>query len=68
LEDNVEPSHALLTIFGAHGGDMAGTETHVADFNGDGYDDLLIGAQNSDGPDNDRANAGAVYLVLGGAA
>lgn len=66
LEERVEPSHTILTIFGVRSGDMAGTETHVADFNGDGYDDLLIGAQNSDGLDNDRANAGTVYVVLGG--
>ena len=66
LEDNVEPGHAVLTIYGAYSGDMVGTETYIADFNGDGYDDLLIGAQNNDGPDNSRPNSGSVYLVLGG--
>lgn len=65
LEDSVEPSNVVLTIFGARTGDMAGTETYVADFNGDGYDDLLLSAQNSDGANGDRLNAGAVYLVLG---
>jgi mono/diheme cytochrome c family protein len=66
LEDNAEPSRIVLTVYGARAGDMAGTETHVADFNGDGYDDLLLSAQNSDGTDSDRPNAGGVYLALGG--
>ncbi len=58
-------TNKVLTIYGAHSGDMAGTETYVADFNGDGFDDLLFGAQNNDGVSQDRPNAGAVYLVLG---
>lgn len=55
-----------FTIYGAYAGDMAGTETYTADFNGDGYDDLLFSAQNSDGPNQDRSNAGAAYVLFGG--
>lgn len=66
LEDDTEPNHRILTIYGAYNGDMTGTETYIGDFNGDSYDDLLIGAQNDDGPANNRRNAGSVYLVLGG--
>jgi mono/diheme cytochrome c family protein len=44
---------------------MAGTETYVADFNNDGYDDLLLSAQNSDGPTQDRSNTGAAYVLFG---
>jgi mono/diheme cytochrome c family protein len=64
--DNVQPDQSVFTIFGAYAGDMAGTETYVADFNGDGYDDLLFSAQNSDGPAG-RTNAGAAYVLLGSA-
>ena len=56
-----------FTIFGAFPGDMAGSETYTADFNGDGYDDLLFSAQNSDGAQAARSNAGAVYVLFGGA-
>lgn len=58
-------SNNFFTIYGAYAGDMAGTETYVADFNGDGYDDLLFSAQNSDGPNQSRSNAGAAYVLFG---
>ncbi len=61
------PPQNMFTIFGAYSGDMAGTETYVADFNGDGYDDLLFSSQNSDGPNQDRSNAGAAYVLFGSA-
>ncbi|MBN2469893.1 MAG: cytochrome c, partial [Anaerolineae bacterium] len=57
----------LLTIYGAQAGDMAGTETYIADFNADGYDDLLVSAQNHDGPGGVRVNAGAAYVIFGAA-
>ena len=60
------PPSNVFTIYGAYEGDMAGTETYIADFNGDGYDDLIFSAQNSDGPDQRRSNAGAVYILFGG--
>jgi len=62
--DELTPGQTVITIFGAYAGDMAGTETYVADFNGDGYDDLLFSAQNSDGPAM-RTNAGAAYVLFG---
>lgn len=64
--DALTSMQRVITIYGAYAGDMAGTETYVADFNRDGFDDLLFSAQNSDGPYQDRSNAGAVYLLLGG--
>lgn len=45
--DELPPDRTVFTVFGAYAGDMAGTETYVADFNGDGYDDLLFSAPNS---------------------
>ncbi len=56
-------SEADAKVIGENPGDMAGDVVAGAgDTNGDGYDDLLIGApyECSGG-----ANAGAVYLVLG---
>ena len=64
--DDVEPGQGVITIYGAYSGDMAGTETYVSDFNGDGYDDLLFGAQNGDGPNQNRSNAGTAYILFGG--
>ena len=58
-------AYPVFTIFGALAGDMAGTETYIAFFNADGYDDLLFSAQNSDGPAADRSNAGAAYILFG---
>lgn len=66
LMDDLQPGQTVITVYGAYAGDMAGTETYVADFNADGYDDLLFSAQNSDGPAA-RSNAGAAYVLFGGA-
>lgn len=64
--EEAEPESNFFTIYGAYSGDMAGTETYIDDFNGDGYDDLLFSAQNSDGPQQNRSNAGAAYVLFGG--
>lgn len=58
---------AMTTLYGERSGDMLGTELYHADFNADGYDDLLISAQNADGPGFNRVNSGAVYLLFGSA-
>jgi len=56
---------ADLTIFGADEQDRAGAPVSSADVNGDGYDDLLIGASYANGPHNGRTWAGEVYVILG---
>jgi uncharacterized repeat protein (TIGR01451 family) len=56
---------ADLTIFGADEDDRAGAPVSSGDVNGDGYDDLLIGASYANGPQNRRTWAGEVYVVLG---
>lgn len=63
--DQTVSGQNFFTIFGAYAGDMAGTETYVADFNADGYDDLLLTAQNNDGLNQDMSNAGAAYVLFG---
>jgi Ca2+-binding RTX toxin-like protein len=63
----------LATIAAGHGGfvihgnnDAAGFSVASAgDVNGDGYDDLLIGAIGGAGPANARPNAGNTYVVFG---
>lgn len=67
MEDLSESSHIVVTFYGAYTGDMTGTEVYVGDFNADGYDDLLFGAQNYDGVEQNRPNTGAAYLVFGNA-
>ncbi len=54
-----------LTLWGARKDDFFGTELFSADVNGDGITDLLIGAQNYDGPAGDRPNCGGVFIILG---
>ena len=54
-----------LTIFGADTQDRAGDAVASGDVNGDGYDDILVGASYADGPHNRRTWAGEVHVVLG---
>lgn len=56
-----------LTILGAHAGDYLGTELFLADVNGDRISDLIIGAQNYDGPNQDCDTCGGVFVILGNA-
>lgn len=49
-------------------GDGFGIGLAATDLNGDGAAELLIGAPGKNGPAGDRIDAGAVYLVFGGAA
>ena len=55
-----------FTLTGIDGGDWSGFSVSSAgDVNGDGYDDLIIGAWSADPNGND--NAGETYIVYGGA-
>ncbi|MDP2307669.1 MAG: MopE-related protein [Pseudomonadota bacterium] len=51
-------------IWGADDYDYLGTSLAIGDVTGDGYADILAGAS---GNDDGEANAGAVYVFLGGA-
>ncbi len=54
------------TIFGADVGDQSGNSVSKAgDVNGDGYDDLIIGAPAADAAGNAKNNAGESYVIFG---
>ena len=57
---------ASLTVAAADTEDDLGSALASGDVNGDGVDDLLIGAYRADGPDNGRDNAGEAYVIFGG--
>jgi len=58
-------------ILGADAGDgggqvyWPGMQVGSGDLNGDGYDDVLIGAPQADGPGDSRSNCGEINVVLG---
>jgi hypothetical protein len=56
-----------LTIVGADPGDLetGGVSVAGGDFNGDGAEDILLGAPFGDGPGNSREDAGEAYVILG---
>ncbi len=65
ISGEVSLSDADLKLTGTGSGDYAGYAVDFAgDFDGDGLDDVLIGAWRED---SGGSNAGAAYVVLGGA-
>ena len=65
--DDMSLGASELLASGAADGDFFAFTLATGDFNGDGTDDLAAGALLADGPDGSRENAGAVYVVHGGA-
>ena len=57
---------ADITIYGDDAMDESGFKVCSGDVNGDGYDDILIGAWGADFPGRD--NAGETYMLVGGGA
>jgi hypothetical protein len=56
-----------IRIFGADDRDEFGVSLASGDWNGDSVDDLAVGAWLADSYDEDRKNAGEVYIFFGGA-
>src|SRR5262245_22453818 len=63
---NVAAGAGGFVIHGQDADDLSGVSVSCAgDINGDGFDDLIIGARAGDGPGNTRADAGDSYVVFG---
>jgi len=56
-----------VSIYGAEAHDTLGFSLASGDLNGDGKDDIIMGARLADGPLNKRPEAGEVYVVFGSA-
>lgn len=67
--DFVELQDAGLIFTARIAGDgealSGGANVALGDFNGDGETDLLLGAQQGDGPDDSRLDAGDAYVIFG---
>lgn len=62
---NILADTADVIIYGIDTGDLTGEYVTIGDINGDGFSDIIIGSVTDDGPDNEREDAGAVYVVFG---
>jgi uncharacterized membrane protein len=58
--------HQNVTIYGPAQGDNAGTSVATGDVDGDGTDDIIIGADTADGIDDLKSNSGEVYVIRSG--
>ncbi|RME25073.1 MAG: hypothetical protein D6800_07990 [Candidatus Zixiibacteriota bacterium] len=54
-----------LTVFGEDDADRFANALAIGDINGDGIPDLLIGAEDGDGPLNSRDGCGEAYIFYG---
>jgi len=54
-----------FTILGAESQDTLGFTADTGDVNGDGIEDILLGARLADGPNNSRDIAGEAYVIFG---
>lgn len=60
-------SAAATVIYGEEGGDSLGSGLTCGDVDGDGFDDIVAAATDSDGPGNARSGGGQVHVVFGAA-
>ena len=68
LPSVITANSANVTIYGAEAQDRSGISVRGAgDVNGDGYDDMVIGAHLADAAGNAKSAAGESYVIYGGA-
>ena len=58
-------SQQQLTVYGADVEDQLGRGITAGDFDGDGADDLILGAPFGDGPAGERKDSGEVHIIYG---
>ena len=58
-------SGARPIIYGDHDYDNFGTCVKLEDLDGDGKDDIIIGAPSTDGPNGNRKDAGSLQIFMG---
>lgn len=64
--DLASPPAGVDFVYGAAASDFLGSAVAAGDVDGDGFDDLVLGVLNGDGPADGRAGAGEVAVVHGG--
>ena len=63
--DLLNTQFGIARFWGADGGDSLGSSVASGDVNGDGFDELILGAIFGDSTGNTRLDAGEVFLVYG---
>ena len=64
--DLANPPASVIQLLGRDSNDRLGIWVEAGDVNGDGVDDLLMGADGGDGVNNNHSNRGEVVIVFGG--
>ncbi len=64
IDLNSPPGNTLV-IYGVDSNDLFGSSLATGDVNGDGYDDIIIGVEMSDGYANTRIGSGEVWVIFG---
>ncbi len=63
--DLAVPAQYDVVIYGMDANDHAGDSIAAGDIDGDGIDDIIIGASSANGPSNARPGCGEVYVIFG---
>jgi len=62
---DISKNHQDFTVIGAAPGDNLGFVVASGDVNGDGIDDILVGARFASDPETALTNAGEAYVIFG---